>query len=335
MENNLKEMIFFNIGWMSSYSGYSPNDPTLGGHGHLKKNRHGAESHNFAPVDGRLYGYRPPGEKKIEISRLGAGRKDHTIEGITVVWIARHPKSKDAFVVGWYKNAVVHRGTQPLPSAAASQQRLYDEFMVEADEKNCRLLPPEARTFQILSTHRRPGGFGQSPTFYDILDLYRSDVARYIASVEGNIAISRKRSTRRTRSRVDPEIRLKIERTAVDHAISYYASDIGGGWDVESVETLGKGWDLECRREDEILLVEVKGCGGSDLAAELTPNEWSKMKHPDHQNSYSLYIVTDCLSGFPVPSIFRHRNAKWQTDDGRSLSIEIREGARVRSADPR
>lgn len=232
-------MVFFNIGWMTYYRGAAADDQTLGGHGHLKTSNHGAEAFNFVPVAGQYYGYRPTGEKGVNISRLGANARDASITGVTVVWMARRPNSQDTVIVGWYRNATVYRAVQAVPPG--SLVREWPEYMVEAAVQDCRLLPVGARNFQILSSHKLDGSFGQSPTFYDALDLYRTKVAAYIVNVEANI-LSAKQSTKRGSGRnTNPEIRRRIEIKAVDHATAYYESEEGGGWSVVSVEKLARG----------------------------------------------------------------------------------------------
>lgn len=333
-------MIFFNIGWMRDYDGFH-SDETVGRHGHLKHSRRGAEAFNFSPAGGKLYGYRPSETRRISIERLGASPSAESIDGVTVVWMALRPGSDETVIVGWYRDATVWRNAQPITDPAAKTLRAYDEYpephyMVEADASQCLRLPVEARDFRILSSHRQVGGFGQSPTFYDELDLYRSSVEKYIHSVEANVAAARKRGSARGGGRnMDPEKRKLVEETAVAMAKSHFASDVGGGYDVKSVERDAKGWDLECTREDGMLFVEVKGCSGSDVVAELTPNEWKQMKDPANRSRYVIYVVTDCLTEAPGPSVFHHHaGMTWRTQDGRLLEIEERPGARISSDRP-
>lgn len=325
----MEPIVFFNIGWMKNYAGIDPGDPTVGGHRSLQGRLHGAEAFNFAPVSGKLYGYRPSGETSTNIDRLGANKRDSKIEGVTVVWIARRPESSETLVVGWYKNATIHRHTQPLPPDAASQHRPTDEYMIEARSEDCRLLPVGARSFQVRSWRKEAPGYGQSPTFYDVSDAYRSRVSKYISQIESNVAAARAQKSRKPRGR-GADLRKTIEERAVEHAWEFYTSEIGGGWTVVSVEDDNKGWDLECTRGEERRLIEVKGRGRDHSWAELTPNEWSKMKDPEHRAIYDLYVVTACLSDNPVASIFRHDGkAGWVADDGRILTIQLREAARV------
>lgn len=297
-------MIFFNVGWMRRYGGTFADDLTTGRHGHLKDNEHGAEAFNFAPVGGRLYGYRPPGDRNIAIERLGAKRGDERIEGVTVVWMALHRESGNTVVVGWYRNATVLREPAPLPASATGRD--FGEYMVTARVEDSRLLTPQARQFRVLSSHRRVGGFGQSPTFYDNDDTVRTRMGRYIADIEANVGKGTRKGGARPPRNPDPEKRRLVERTAVDHATAFFESALGGGYEVESVEALGCGWDLECVRDDAILRVEVKGCSGSGVVAELTPNEYAKMQDPAFRPTYVVYIVTDCLTENPIASVFTH-----------------------------
>ena len=334
-------IVFFNIGWMRDYNGFQSFDETVGRHGHLKQSRRGAEAFNFTPVGEMLYGYRPSETRRISIERLGASSSAESIDGVTVVWMALRPGSDETVTVGWYRDATVWRNALPIKDHAAKKIRSYDEYpqphyMVEAEASRCRLLPVEARDFQILSSHRQPGGFGQSPTFYDEQDLYRSRVAKYIEAVDANVTAARKRYGGKRPGRImDTEKRKLVEQAAVDMAIKHFSSDVGGGYDVVSVERDATGWDLECTREDGMLFVEVKGCSGSNIVADLTPNEWNKMQDPAYRSRYVIYIVTDCLTEAPGPSAFHHHSDNtWRAHDGRLLEIEERPAARITSDRP-
>lgn len=46
-------LMFVNIGWMTNYAGPTPEDPALGGHGHLRNNPVGHEAWNFRPHRGK------------------------------------------------------------------------------------------------------------------------------------------------------------------------------------------------------------------------------------------------------------------------------------------
>ena len=55
-----------------------------------------------------------------------------------------------------------------------------------------------------------------------------------------------------------------------------------------------RGWDLEARRKDnEILLLEVKGHVGSTVQFELTPNEYEQLKR--NADKYRVCVVFEAL----------------------------------------
>lgn len=327
-------MIFFNIGWMRRYAGAIDDDPTLGRHGYLKDHRHGHESFNFAPKNGRVHGYQPKTSQKLKIENLGAERDAAEAEGVLVLWMALEPKSKRTLIVGWYKNATVHR--EAVRPDARKGHELKGERLrcsAEAAAADMRLLPVGARTFEVPSNRSMQGGFGQSTVWYGGNDDFRQRVWNYVRSVEDNIKSAPARKKGRSPRNTDPELRREVERIAVDHATSYFKSDEGGGYLITSVETDGCGWDLEATRDDQRLLIEVKGLSGSKITCELTPNEYEKAKDERNRRSYVIYIVSECLSGNPIASIFRFQDSVgWTTADGRLLDIQEKTGAVLKEA---
>ena len=117
--------------------------------------------------------------------------------------------------------------------------------------------------------------------------------------------------------------RIAVENAAIKCVENYYATE---GYTCKSVEKDNKGWDLECRRDQTKLLVEVKGCSGTTAQAELTPNEYSAMK--SHRKNYRLAIVTDALDD---PNLLRiyFENGAWRDQDGNKLTLEERTGVRI------
>lgn len=257
-------LVFANIGWMVKYSGPSSDDPTLGNFGYLKTDTVGHEAWNFKPLRGKVYGY-VPRSAQIRIERLGGGRNEDQLEGVTVVWLARNPRDKRTYIVGWYKNATVHRGPNSITLARGKSFRV--GYQIEAPASSATLLSPDARVFPI-PTAKEPGNLGQSPLWYGKDDKFRAAVRAYIS--EGTLPSARKRTSPK---QLDPELRRKIEKAAVAHATKHYASKAGGSRTVASVETLGCGWDLEATAFDgSVLKVEVKGLSGKDVVVELTLN---------------------------------------------------------------
>lgn len=322
-------MIFFNIGWMKRYAGDQPDDPTIGGHGYLGLHTHGAEAFNFAPSEDRLLrGYRPPGSREqVRIERLGAGRQDDHVDGVTTVWLAREPGTGRTLIVGWYLNSRVFRHARDGGVDLNEERHGYS---VEAQIDEGRLLPVVARSYHVASSRTAKGeGFGQKPTWYGAPTV-NARVWAYIRSVEGAAPRAHAPSKGPPKNH-DPELRRKVERAAVDHAIGYYKAIYGAECRIVSVEAEAKGWDLEVFNTPEPLLVEVKGLLNASLICELTPNEYAKMMMPSHRRRYVIYVVNNALASapaVPIPSVFENAGGTtWQTKDGRELVVTERVGA--------
>ena len=101
--------LFCNIGWMDDYKGTARID---GGGAYVEKYKKGFEMCNFLPYKGKVYGYvHPPGGGQIKIERLGAGTDDLSVSNVTVIWTVKRPQV-GTVVIGWYKDATVHREFQ-------------------------------------------------------------------------------------------------------------------------------------------------------------------------------------------------------------------------------
>lgn len=323
-------IIYFNIGWMRDYAGPKADDPTIGAHGYLDDHLHGAECLNFAHrPDGFVRGYRPPGSRdQTNITRLGAPANSDLLTGVLVVWLAREPASGTTLIVGWYRDATVYREAREGDLKVNGETHHYS---VEARIDDATLLPPIARTFAVPSSRTHPGaGFGQKPTWYGAPEVD----ARVRAYIQGWSPHNNEQTDRvppTPPKNLDPELRRKVERAAVEHAKAYYRAKYGANCPIVSVEALAKGWDLEVFHQAEPLLVEVKGLLNAALVCELTPNEFTKMHQPEHRDRYVIYIVNNALAeppGNPIPSIFQHvGDGNWRTEDGRDLLITPRTGA--------
>jgi len=316
-------IIYFNIGWMKRYAGVVDDDETQGGHGYLKGHRHGGESFNFSKCkDGKVRGHRPPGSsEKTNITKMGVDKKAAEISGALVVWIAKEPASGRSLIVGWYRNATVYREARSSNITLNGHEIFYSAEVAASDAV---LLPPLIRTFQVASSRTNPGaGFGQKPTWYGAEEVDKR-VWDYIRAYDSRRHSSTKPTKKSPFKNFDPELRRKVEKAAVAHAIAYF-TELYGRNALESVESYAKGWDLEVVAGQERLLVEVKGLTNSELVCELTPNEYKKMMLPVHRASYIVYVVNNALAeppAVPIASIFKHASGKrWVTDDGRELII--------------
>ncbi len=278
-------------------------------------------------MNGRVYGY-VPGHRGIDISNLGAGRGVESIRGVTVVWMASEPTSRRKLIVGWYRDATVFK--EPQPSPAGAKGRRVPGFGVSAAANKSTLVEPRFRAFEILSSRKYKGGFGQNALWYDRRRRYRQRVLNYLAAVEKGW--SRRTAGKSPPRNIDPEARRIVEQIAVDHAWDYYEAQ---GYKMRTRERDRIGWDLEARKPGEAtLLIEVKGLTNGMGSVELTPNEFDKFQKPELSKRYVLYVVANCRSG-PLPLVFRCReNGRWETDDGQRADVQRKMGAIISLAPP-
>ena len=160
----MDKIVVFRVAWMEKYDGKAVDDVPMGAGSFVELNQTGSEIYNFRPCQGRMYGFVEPGfepePKGIRISRLGASKHSDQVSGVLVIWVAPHPDTSKLVVVGWYKDATVHRRRQSPPD---SRDRLRNDckqasYFVEADEENCELIPVGDRFMEIPEG---AGGIGQ------------------------------------------------------------------------------------------------------------------------------------------------------------------------------
>jgi hypothetical protein len=87
----------------------------------------------------------------------------------------------------------------------------------------------------------------------------------------------------------DPETNRKVERAAISHVESRYRSD---GWIVESKEKEHLGYDLLCKKHNEVLYLEVKGIQRTVQSFIITRKEKRKANDP----RFKLCVVTSALT---------------------------------------
>lgn len=151
-------LLFCRVGWMDRYSG---PEAAISGAGSGQDIGNEWEAFNFAPFEGRVYGYCSGSSqtRSIDVSRLGAS--GNSVSGVTVIWVSTRPRKGRQLVVGWYRHATVHRKRHPSPTGrycyVTDGQRV--EYNVDASEADATLLSPEDRTFPVP---RARGFMGQS-----------------------------------------------------------------------------------------------------------------------------------------------------------------------------
>jgi hypothetical protein len=170
----MDKIVFFNIAWMKYYRGVTLGDTPKHGGEYIEENGFGSEVYNFQPYNGKMYGFVEAGWNNgqklcnININMLGANSRDSRVSGILVVWVARHGDHPGTVVVGWYKNATIHRERQNAPEG--SNRKLPDGgdaiYFAEADRHNCHLIPVSGRNFNIPRARSGQEGIGQKNIWY-------------------------------------------------------------------------------------------------------------------------------------------------------------------------
>lgn len=154
-------VLFCNIGWMVKYDGIDGDSIQRGGA--YNKSEIGHEVCNFSNIDSKVYGHVQP-TGRMNIVKLGAGKNDEYINGVTVIWTAG-PDSGGTVIVGWYKNATVYRDAQQLNVQSDLQiQNGISTYRILADASDAVLLPAHKRDFMIPRAVK--GGIGQSNVWY-------------------------------------------------------------------------------------------------------------------------------------------------------------------------
>jgi hypothetical protein len=167
--------------WMTDYKGSEPKIYAAG-FKFPAKSGWGGEMFNFKDVEGKCYGQVEIIERMIRgnvvepqlrIEALGAEKSADVVHDVLVIWTAPDPRRRGRTIVGWYKNATVYRRRQE-PSGALRRKRTYDgnvcSYRVEAETRDCVLLPPEKRKLTIPPRkHGQKGGPGEFGAFYPAL----------------------------------------------------------------------------------------------------------------------------------------------------------------------
>jgi len=324
-------ILFLNVGWMIRYAGPSPDDPTRGNFKWLNAGRrsHGHECYNFADRGGRCFGCHP-GDVGTNIEKLGGIASADSVGNVLVIWFSKDPRTNKAVIVGWYHSATVYRKVR-FPKAGEGHKLKGDPiwYKATADATDCTCLDLPQRTFAIPSRSQESGGYGQNPNWYGLGEDFLDLVWKYIQNHGVKQGAGRSKGGRPPFRNSDHEKRRMVEDTAIRAAFEFYGSPAGGNRTVKSVELEAKGWDLEAKGPLDELLVEVKGLGGGIAVAELTPNEYAKMRQ--HKGLWVLFIVTDCLSEKPQHYEFRYMrdSDRWETATGMVLTIAEKVAAMV------
>lgn len=296
MAKNNCPMIFFNIGWMINYRGQTKADILKGDFKYIQKNGTGHEQYNFLPTKGWLYGYAPvkwnedtDEPTSINIDRIGAMPADDHLEGTDVVFFSRNPEDGNAYIIGWYRNAILYRKARELPGRKIVGEWFFYFAKTHTDDAFC--VPQSKRAFIVPNAHQTKGGYGQSPVWYgDQLPGFKEKVREYISGFNKTKAASTAQKS------ITLEAKLLVEQKAVSAAREYYREL---GFEVESVEQDNCGWDLTATHPSGAKhLIEVKGLSGQQISVQLTPNEYKTLKE-----RHNDYILAVCINALATPDL--------------------------------
>lgn len=301
------KILMCNAAWMRDYQGITDYDYPINGGEFIAENGYGHEVLNFKKNGAYVYGYVQAHKGTIDISRLDEDA-DEYVDQVLVVWRAR--STEGSVVIGWYKDARVYRREQ-IPNRLRYFDfhgvRYHPGWHIRANNSNALLIPASERAFIVPVTHK---GFG-SQTFVSYLQYnspkvhqFKQQLLQYIERVETGDYSPPHRGNRQP---IDQDIKLKIEKNAIDTAIAYYTRR---GYDVSSVESEKRGYDLLAVKGSNSLYVEVKGTSTvatNAVTVGLTPNEYKMSKKA--KRKYRICIVCNALG---TPELFEF---VWKEDD--------------------
>jgi hypothetical protein len=290
-------ILFLKTGFMARYQGMT-GDYLFSTMKYVKDNEYGHERDNFKPKRGKCYGYAPLNGIDIE-KHLGAEPGALYVDGVTVVWASNRPQPEGGLViVGWYKNARVYRHHRPKPSL----------IIAEAKAENCTLLPVSQRQYELPLE-----GVG---SFRSARNWYANGFPQIIRDVNKMVAGTYKprRGKLIAAKKPDPDIvhRAKVEQVAIDTVVKEY---LRLGFDIEYVEQLNRGWDLEAALDGTLYKIEVKGTAHAQISPLLTPNEYRAAEK--EKGVYHLCIVSEALSRPRLCDLrYRSELGAWTDESG-------------------
>jgi len=334
MQKRRDNMVYLHLGWMKFYEGPDGDDMMFGPHRWLGDGHEfGHECYTFKKNYGNYYGF-VPSKANINIGNFGAGRRESSVRGITVVFFAKNPDTDIPYIVGWYKDAEIYRNLKPFPSEIRNMYGEHWYYSIVTNAHNGTCVPEDEREVEIPTNKKKQGGYGQSVIWYGT-PAFNAKVKRYIDDYSKRTQTGRSnlQGTETERGsggfNLDPDERAKIEKISVDLAKAYLR---GMKYKWRSVESDGVGWDLTAWRGESQLFVEVKGTKGSVVGFELTPNEYRALR--ENTDIYRICAVTLCLEHKPKLHFFtvRHRledNVVIGRDE-EGHEIELREAVAAR-----
>jgi len=297
-----QRVLFVRIGWMTFYQGPQPGDERPSGGGKYNRENVGHEVYNFKVIDGRCFGhFEPSGKaafhasKRVRLERVDPYASGDVLDDVLVVFTATRPREGGQVVVGWYRNATLHRYRQMCERPDIQGYGYY----CQASKENVVLLPTKARTWLIQNKDR---SLGQSNVCYTLDQRGRAkglpwqeESVRIITKYAGenlleNPIIEAEELVATFSGGqgfgLNPEERRAVEAYAMRHAVKDFKRR---GFSVKDTH-LHQPYDLECAKRGQKLYVEVKGTTGSGDHVFLTKNEVTHaLAYP---NESALYVIS-------------------------------------------
>jgi hypothetical protein len=309
-----QRMIFLRTAWMKHYEGVTKTDLPSGAGSYVTKNQDGGEVCNFLPINGYYYGFaRIQMGRSLRLERLGASLDEDSLDRVTVVLFAKNPSSGGEFIVGFYKNATLFRNVQNLP---ASKRLGHPYYLVKAKLSDGRLIDEGERIFELPKD-----GPGQTNAWY--IEQYRDPnyqnrVRSYIENPDAYKRPDEGKIDAKSAWQKDVELRKRIEYTAMDAVATYFSKR---GFHIRYVHLDKVGWDLEAKKGNQLLYLEVKDLSGSIIQIEVTPNEYHQCK--SNKTPFRFCIVTNALEPKKRKiDVFFHKDGIWQDSSGVELKVK-------------
>lgn len=131
-----------------------------------KKTGDAGELQNFKNVNGNVYGFVQHNDSRIILDHLYP-KAEKTLTGVTVIWVAVDPKSRELRVVGWYLNATVRE--LPIKPAPKLKRSGY-EYQFSASASDATLLGSADRFLRVPTRKKRTdkGYIGQRNWFFPL-----------------------------------------------------------------------------------------------------------------------------------------------------------------------
>jgi hypothetical protein len=216
----MEKVIFFNVGWMERYQGNPEQESIKGGGKFVDKNGYGYEMFNFLPFNGHMYGYVQPTNPKepdffkrtINIDKLGASKKDSSVDDVLGVWVALKPDGGGTRVIGWYSNSTIYRKYQQAPAYSNRIHRSSNipfGYYATAKAEDCVCLPVEERHIKVPRSENGSKSelLGTSNVWY--ADSKRETVTSLIAQVKEEV-LRHSSSDIASLNRIRPEVDLDV-----------------------------------------------------------------------------------------------------------------------------